>query len=125
MGATIGLLWFNAHPDEVFMGDTGSVAIGGALGAVAMVVCGVVSPDEVFGQHGTRSAIDYDTLLLLLGMMLIAGYLTEAAFFRWAGHRALKLAHSPRALLPRFETSASGRPTPASTCQRPVCRSRG
>ena len=34
MGATIGFLWFNAHPAEVFMGDTGSLAIGGALAHV-------------------------------------------------------------------------------------------
>src|ERR687893_276231 len=32
MGATVGFLWFNAHPAEVFMGDTGSLAIGGGLG---------------------------------------------------------------------------------------------
>lgn len=38
MGATIGFLWFNAHPAEVFMGDTGSLAIGGALGTVAILL---------------------------------------------------------------------------------------
>jgi len=38
MGGTIGLLWFNAHPAEVFMGDTGSLAIGGALGTVAILI---------------------------------------------------------------------------------------
>ena len=31
-GATLGFLWFNAHPAQVFMGDTGSLALGGALG---------------------------------------------------------------------------------------------
>src|SRR5574338_625668 len=35
MGASLGFLWFNAHPAQVFMGDTGSLAIGGALGAIA------------------------------------------------------------------------------------------
>ena len=72
---------------------------GALLGAVAMVALGVVTPEEVFGGKHARAAINYDTILLLLGMMLLAGYLTEAAFFRWTGRQALKLAHSPRALL--------------------------
>ena len=38
MGASLGFLWFNAHPAEVFMGDTGSLAIGGALGTVAILL---------------------------------------------------------------------------------------
>jgi phospho-N-acetylmuramoyl-pentapeptide-transferase len=38
MGACIGFLWFNAHPAQVFMGDTGSLAIGGALGTVAILL---------------------------------------------------------------------------------------
>ena len=37
-GACIGFLWFNAHPAQVFMGDTGSLALGGALGAVAILL---------------------------------------------------------------------------------------
>jgi phospho-N-acetylmuramoyl-pentapeptide-transferase len=37
-GAALGFLWFNAHPAEVFMGDTGSLALGGALGTVAILV---------------------------------------------------------------------------------------
>jgi phospho-N-acetylmuramoyl-pentapeptide-transferase len=37
-GGSMGFLWFNAHPAEVFMGDTGSLAIGGALGAVAVML---------------------------------------------------------------------------------------
>ncbi len=38
MGASLGFLWFNAHPAQVFMGDTGSLAIGGALGTVAILL---------------------------------------------------------------------------------------
>jgi phospho-N-acetylmuramoyl-pentapeptide-transferase len=38
MGACLGFLWFNAHPAQVFMGDTGSLAIGGALGTVAILL---------------------------------------------------------------------------------------
>ena len=37
-GATLGFVWFNAHPAEVFMGDTGALALGGVLGAVALML---------------------------------------------------------------------------------------
>jgi len=38
VGASLGFLWWNCHPARVFMGDTGSLAIGGALGVVAICV---------------------------------------------------------------------------------------
>jgi phospho-N-acetylmuramoyl-pentapeptide-transferase len=38
VGGSIGFLWYNAHPAEVFMGDTGSLALGGAIGTVAVVI---------------------------------------------------------------------------------------
>lgn len=38
LGASLGFLWYNAHPAKVFMGDTGSLAIGGALGAIAIML---------------------------------------------------------------------------------------
>ena len=38
VGALIGFLWFNTHPAQVFMGDTGSLALGGALGVVAILL---------------------------------------------------------------------------------------
>lgn len=37
-GASAGFLWFNSYPAEVFMGDTGSLSIGGALGAIAILI---------------------------------------------------------------------------------------
>lgn len=37
-GAALGFLWFNAHPADVFMGDTGSLGVGGAIGAVAVLL---------------------------------------------------------------------------------------
>ena len=37
-GASIGFLWFNTHPAQVIMGDTGSLALGGVLGAVAILL---------------------------------------------------------------------------------------
>jgi phospho-N-acetylmuramoyl-pentapeptide-transferase len=38
IGAGLGFLWFNCHPAQVFMGDTGSLALGGALGIVAVLI---------------------------------------------------------------------------------------
>ena len=38
VGASIGFLWYNAHPAEVFMGDVGSLALGGAIATVAVVI---------------------------------------------------------------------------------------
>ena len=38
VGASLGFLWYNAHPADVFMGDVGSLALGGALGTVAVLV---------------------------------------------------------------------------------------
>ncbi|MSQ46335.1 MAG: phospho-N-acetylmuramoyl-pentapeptide-transferase, partial [Ignavibacteria bacterium] len=37
-GAALGFLWFNSYPAQVFMGDTGSLALGGALGAITIMV---------------------------------------------------------------------------------------
>jgi phospho-N-acetylmuramoyl-pentapeptide-transferase len=38
VGSAIGFLWYNAHPAEVFMGDVGSLALGGAIGTVAVLI---------------------------------------------------------------------------------------
>ena len=38
VGASIGFLWYNAHPAQVFMGDVGSLALGGAIGTVAVII---------------------------------------------------------------------------------------
>ncbi len=38
VGAAIGFLWYNAHPAEVFMGDVGSLALGGAIGTIAVII---------------------------------------------------------------------------------------
>jgi phospho-N-acetylmuramoyl-pentapeptide-transferase len=38
IGAGLGFLWFNCHPAQVFMGDTGSLALGGALGLIAVLI---------------------------------------------------------------------------------------
>jgi len=38
VGASIGFLWYNAHPAEIFMGDVGSLALGGAIGTIAIII---------------------------------------------------------------------------------------
>jgi phospho-N-acetylmuramoyl-pentapeptide-transferase len=37
-GASLGFLWYNAHPAEIFMGDVGSLGLGGALAVVAVLI---------------------------------------------------------------------------------------
>src|SRR5579859_7697781 len=60
------------------------------LGAVLMVACGVMTPAQAY------SAVDYDTLVLLMGMMIIAAYLSIAGFFEWAADWILRRAKSPK-----------------------------
>jgi Na+/H+ antiporter NhaD/arsenite permease-like protein len=63
------------------------------LGAVLMVALGVMTPEQAY------HAVDYDTLVLLLGMMLISAYLFLAGFFDWAADEVLRLAKTPQRLL--------------------------
>lgn len=63
------------------------------LGTVLMVVTGVLTPEQAY------RAVDYDTLVLLLGMMLIAAYLHLGGFFDWAAHWTLCVARTPQRLL--------------------------
>ena len=63
------------------------------LGAVLMVSTGVMTPQRAYG------AVNYDTLVLLLGMMLISAYLYLAHFFEWAADVILKYSHTPGRLL--------------------------
>lgn len=63
------------------------------LGTVLMVACGVMTPQEVY------RAVDYDTLVLLLGMMIICAYLSLAGFFDWAADWILRAAGTPARLL--------------------------
>lgn len=72
-GACLGFLWFNCHPAQVFMGDTGSLPLGGALGLAA-----VVSKHEV--------------LLLLIGGMFVietGSVLLQVGWFRATGGKRL------------------------------------
>src|ERR1019366_2946574 len=63
------------------------------LGTVLMVAFGVLTPEQAY------RAVDYDTLVLLLGMMLISAYLCLAGFFDWAADWILRRAKTPHGLL--------------------------
>ncbi|MHC1768126.1 MAG: SLC13 family permease [Verrucomicrobiia bacterium] len=63
------------------------------LGTVLMVVFGVMTPEKVY------QAVDFDTLVLLLGMMLISAYLFMGGFFEWAADWILRRAANPERLL--------------------------
>jgi phospho-N-acetylmuramoyl-pentapeptide-transferase len=72
-GALLGFLWFNAHPAEVFMGDTGSLALGATLAIVAMMLGQVL-------------------LLLFIGFVFVAEALSvmlQVLFFKLSGGRRL------------------------------------
>jgi phospho-N-acetylmuramoyl-pentapeptide-transferase len=73
LGAALGFLWFNSHPAEVFMGDTGSLALGGALGALAVL---------------TKK----EFMLLILGGVFAAEALSvilQVGYFRMTGGKRL------------------------------------
>jgi len=63
------------------------------LGTVLMVACGILTPEQAY------RAVDYDTLVLLLGMSLISAYLYLAGFFDWTADWVLKVARTPQRLL--------------------------
>ena len=63
------------------------------LGAVLMVSTGVMTPETAY------AAVNYDTLVLLLGMMLISAYLYLAHFFEWAADVILMYSRTPGRLL--------------------------
>jgi len=63
------------------------------LGAVLMVACSVMTPEQAY------RSVDYDTLVLLLGMMIISAYLYLAGFFEWAADGILRYARTPKVLL--------------------------
>ena len=79
-GATLGFLWFNAHPAEVFMGDTGALAIGGALGAVAIL-------------------LKTEFLLGIVGGVFVIEALSVMAQVSWFKYTARTRGHGERLLL--------------------------
>lgn len=76
MGAGLAFLWFNAPPAAVFMGDTGSLALGGALGAVAV-------------------ASHHEIVLLIVGGLFVvetASVIIQVFWFKRTGRRVFRMA---------------------------------
>jgi len=76
LGATLAFLWFNAHPAEVFMGDTGSLALGGAIATLAL-------------------SAKQELLLPLAGGVFVIealSVLLQVVSFRLTGRRILRIA---------------------------------
>jgi phospho-N-acetylmuramoyl-pentapeptide-transferase len=76
VGASLGFLWFNSYPAEVFMGDVGSLALGGALGTVALL-------------------IKQELLLPLVGGLFVVEGLSviiQVASFKLTGKRVFRMA---------------------------------
>jgi phospho-N-acetylmuramoyl-pentapeptide-transferase len=73
VGACLGFLWFNAHPAQVFMGDTGSMALGGALAGMALL-------------------LKKEFLLIIVGGVFVieaASVLIQVASYRWRGQKRI------------------------------------
>jgi phospho-N-acetylmuramoyl-pentapeptide-transferase len=76
VGASLGFLWYNSYPAEIFMGDVGSLALGGALGTVAIL-------------------IKQELLLLVVGGVFVleaASVIVQVGSFRLTGQRVFKMA---------------------------------
>ncbi|MBU1318928.1 MAG: phospho-N-acetylmuramoyl-pentapeptide-transferase [candidate division Zixibacteria bacterium] len=76
MGAALGFLWYNSHPAEIFMGDTGALALGGAMGAIAIM-------------------LKKELLLLIVGGVFVAEALSvilQVSSFKLRGVRIFKMA---------------------------------
>jgi len=76
IGAGLGFLWFNAPPAAVFMGDTGSLALGGALGTIAVIV-------------------KHEIVLVIVGGLFVAEALSviiQVFWFKRTGRRVFKMA---------------------------------
>ena len=76
VGASLGFLWYNSYPAEIFMGDVGSLALGGALGTVALL-------------------IKQEVLLVVVGGVFVIEALSviiQVASFKLTGKRVFKMA---------------------------------
>jgi phospho-N-acetylmuramoyl-pentapeptide-transferase len=76
VGATLGFLWYNAHPAQVFMGDVGSLSLGGAIGTVAVL-------------------IKQEFLLPMIGGLFVVEALSviiQVASFKLTGKRVFRMA---------------------------------
>ena len=95
IGAVVGFLWFNCHPAQVFMGDTGSLPLGGLLGYMA-----VVARQEL--------------LLVLVGGVFVAeaaSVILQVAWYKWRKRRSVPLrTAAPPFSIPRLAGKQDRRP---------------
>jgi phospho-N-acetylmuramoyl-pentapeptide-transferase len=76
VGASLGFLWFNAPPAMVFMGDTGSLSVGGALGAVSVIT-------------------KHELVLVIIGGLFVletVSVIVQVASFKMTGRRVFRMA---------------------------------
>src|SRR6185295_13642710 len=76
LGASLGFLWYNAPPASVFMGDTGSLALGGMLGTIAV-------------------ATKHEIVLAIIGGLFVleaVSVIVQVASFKLTGKRVFKMA---------------------------------
>ena len=76
LGASVGFLWFNCHPSEVFMGDTGSLALGAIMGVMALV-------------------LKKEILTIIIGGVFVMETLSviiQVVYFKRTGKRVFKMA---------------------------------
>jgi phospho-N-acetylmuramoyl-pentapeptide-transferase len=76
VGASLGFLWFNAPPAMVFMGDTGSLSVGGALGAISVIV-------------------KHELVLAIIGGLFVletVSVIVQVASFKLTGRRVFRMA---------------------------------
>jgi len=69
VGASLGFLWFNSHPAEVFMGDVGSMAMGGALGTVAILI----KQEIILVMVGGLFVVEAGSVILQVGSFKLRG----------------------------------------------------
>src|SRR5690606_412367 len=76
VGASLGFLWFNAPPAMVFMGDTGSLSVGGALGAISVVT-------------------KHELVLAIVGGLFVleaVSVIVQVASYKMTGRRVFRMA---------------------------------
>jgi phospho-N-acetylmuramoyl-pentapeptide-transferase len=82
VGALFGFLWFNVHPAQLFMGDTGALSLGAVLGVVALMT----------GQWAVLPIIAIIPVSITLSVMIQVGYFKITKRFFGEGRRIFKMA---------------------------------
>jgi phospho-N-acetylmuramoyl-pentapeptide-transferase len=78
-GAALGFLWYNAYPAQIFMGDTGSLALGGAVGAMSILIkkeflLPIVGGVEKSGLHEAKIVNRFYIIAIMLAILALATF---------------------------------------------------